>query len=146
QNDLLCGEGGMISAEPAARVREMAQSAAGQPELVAALCDASLPAIERLLDQPTQFRAQYRAYLEKFGDRCMEELKLESATLHDDPSLLFRSVGEMARRFNEGAGPAATTREADRRRAAEERVRQALRYHPLRRRLFAWVLKNARAR
>src|SRR5262249_54890026 len=44
QNDLLCAEGGMISAEPAARVRAMAAEARADPTLVAALCDAPLTA------------------------------------------------------------------------------------------------------
>lgn len=146
QNDLLCGEGGMISAEPAARVREMARSAAGQPALVAALCDAPLTTIDRLLDQAAQFRAQYQAYLDKFGDRCMEELKLESATLHDEPLLLLRSVGQLARRIAKEEIPLATSKEADIRRQAEERVRGELRSHPVRRLVFAWVLRNARNR
>jgi rifampicin phosphotransferase len=146
QNDLLCGEGGMISAEPAARVRTMAEIARDQPDLVAALCEKSLPAIDRAMERVPEFRAEYEAYLDKFGDRCMEELKLESATLHDDPLMLLRSVGQLARRLAEGNAPAPTNHELEVRRQAEERVRAALRFRPLRRLLFAWVLKNARNR
>jgi pyruvate,water dikinase len=144
QNDLLCGEGGMISAEPALRVREMAEEARQEPALVRALCEASLSTIRREMTKVSSFHTLYEAYLSKFGDRCMEELKLESATLHDDPLLLLRSVGSLARH-----GPASAPNasgELDQRCRAEQRIRQSLRFRPLRRLLFHWVLQNARAR
>src|SRR5262249_22068946 len=83
-NELLCADGGMISAEPAARVWAMAQTAATHPKLITLLCEGPLAAIEEMMATVPAFRRQYEDYLEKFGDRCMEELKLESATLHDD--------------------------------------------------------------
>jgi pyruvate,water dikinase len=154
QNDLLCGEGGMISAEPAARVRAMAELARQDPALVTALCEAPLPAVKRALDRVPSFRAAYEGYLDRFGDRCMEELKLESTTLHDAPLMLLRSVGQMARR---GVDPHLTPdpspqrgegrgNEAEQRHRAEARVRKALRLRPGRRLLFGWVLRHARAR
>ncbi len=146
QNDLLCGEGGMISAEPAARVKAMAETARQDPELTADLCDGPLDAIREAMGAAPQFEKQYLAYLDKFGDRCLEELKLESPTLFDDPLTLLRSVGQMARRLDEGAPPPATNHEKEVRRRAEDRVRSALRLRPLRRWLFGWVLRNARAR
>src|SRR5207253_2447696 len=81
-----------------------------------------------------------------FGDRCLEELKLESPTLFDDPLTLIRSVGQLARRLAEGGTRPPVSQEAEIRQAAEARVRSALGWRPLRRLLFAWVLKNARAR
>jgi pyruvate,water dikinase len=38
----------------------------------------------------------YRRYLERFGDRCVGELKLESATIEDDPSPLLQATGAAA--------------------------------------------------
>ncbi len=146
QNDLLCGEGGMISAEPAMRVRAMAEVAAKDSALTAALCDAPLPAARAAIARAPAFRLRYEEYLERFGDRCLEELKLESPTLFDDPLTLIRSVGQLARRLaDEGAKPLASQETAIRA-AAETRVRSALGWRPLRRWLFAWVLGNARAR
>lgn len=146
QNDLLCGEGGMVSAEPAARVRALAEVAAKHPTLLAALCDAPLPAVRAEIGHVPAFRALYDEYLERFGDRCLEELKLESPTLFDDPLTLMRSVGQLARRLAEGGAKAPVSQEAAIRQAAEQRVRAALRWRPLRRLLFGWVLRNARAR
>jgi pyruvate,water dikinase len=151
QNDLLCGEGGMISAEPAVRVKAMAETARRHPALMTALCDGTLVDIHEAVGKMPEFASQYRAYLEKFGDRCLEELKLESATLFDDPLTLFRSVGQMARRLaslrvEPGGSPPAVNHEVGVRRKAEERVRSALRLRTFRRLIFGWILKNARAR
>ncbi|HEY6871133.1 MAG TPA: PEP/pyruvate-binding domain-containing protein [Geobacteraceae bacterium] len=145
QNDLLCGEGGMVSAEPARRVREMAEIAAADGQLTELLATAAADAIREALAKNPQLAGRYAAYLEKFGDRCLDELKLESPTLHDDPLPLFRSVGEFARRIRAGrAGQAVDERAV--RRGAEERVRAALAGKPVRRAIFAWVLGQARGR
>ena len=79
QNDLLGGEGGMVSAEPADRVRRLASLASTDPVLLDLLRNGTveeiLPALEL---QPALF-AEYRAYLERFGERTFNELKLETA-------------------------------------------------------------------
>jgi len=146
QNDLLCGEGGMVSAEPAARVRALAEAAVKHPTLSAALRDAPLGVVRGEIGSVPAFRDLYEEYLDRFGDRCLEELKLESPTLFDDPMTLMRSVGQLARRLAEGGTPVPVSQEAAIRRAAEERVRAALRWRPMRRVLFGWVMRNARAR
>src|SRR5262249_13155096 len=80
------------------------------------------------------------------GDRCLDELKLESATLHEDPTTLLRSIGHLARRGPEPAPSGASGTEATLRREAEARVETALRGHPFRRLIFRWVLRHTRAR
>ncbi len=146
QNDLLCGEGGMISAEPAKRVRELAAIVAQDAAAVTLLCEGSPRALERWLETAAEFRPAYQAYLDKFGDRCLEELKLESMTLHDEPMVLLRSIGQFARRFGGSGLAAAAGAEATLRTKAEIRVRQALKGRPLRRMIFRWVLRHARDR
>lgn len=144
QNDLLCGEGGMISAEPAARVRQLAELATSAPPLASVLATGSLEQIREQMTRSPDFRARYAEYLDKFGDRCLEELKLESATLHDDPLTLLRSIGQYASRLQTAAPPVSETAEV--RCRAERRGADAMSGHPVRRRLFAWVLRHARAR
>jgi pyruvate,water dikinase len=145
QNDLLCGQGGMISAEPAQRVRSLAEVARNDESLADALCEGTMAQIQREVRRVPAFAAGYRDYLDKFGDRCLEELKLESATLHDDPLTLLRSVGQLAHRLATGDAPKPHD-EAETRRRAEERVRAALRFRPIRRLVFRWVLRTARGR
>jgi phosphohistidine swiveling domain-containing protein len=142
QNNLLAGEGGMISAEPAVAIRAMAVSARSDAALVQTLCDGAVTDINRALQAHPVLRTQVDAYLDKFGERCLEELKLESMTLHDDPMLLFRSVGRLAASQEIGD----RRQETAVRSQAEQRVRHAIRYRPLRRLLFGWLLRHARAR
>ena len=136
QNDLLCGEGGMISAEPAKRVARLGELAREWPQLIEAL-EQGKP-----FDQHREFAREYDEYLAKFGDRCMEELKLESATLHDDPSTLLRAVAQIARR----PPRAGENIEARLRAEAEKKVNERLQSNPVKRLLFNWILANARAR
>jgi phosphohistidine swiveling domain-containing protein len=145
QNDLLSGEGRIISTEPATRVRRMASLAAPDPALVECLCHDSESRILSAMAARPELQDEYRAYLERFADRCLEELKLESATLRDDPMPLLRSIGHLARRMRSEQQKHVSD-DQKLRRQAEERVAEALRGHPLRRLAFAWVLKQARAR
>src|SRR5262249_47452961 len=102
QNDLVGGEGGMVSAEPAQRMQAMARVAARHPQLAARLRagstreEGSIEAMRTAIDTVPELRALVDAYLAKFGERCVNELKLESETLHDDPLPLFRAVGHLA--------------------------------------------------
>lgn len=146
QNDLLCGEGGMVSAEPAQRVQQLAALAARHPGFVQKLCTAPVAEIQRELGKIPEFAGAYQAYLDKFGDRCLDELKLESATLHDDPTTLLRSIGHLAQRAPAAKSESGANIETHLRTRAEARVAESLRGHPLRRVIFQWVLRNTRAR
>jgi phosphohistidine swiveling domain-containing protein len=135
-NDLIRDQGGIISAEPARRMKELAALAAPSAPLLAALREGS-PAEVRRVAGP-EFLTALDAYLTKFGDRCLDELKLESATLHDDPALLYSGIAAIA-----GAGPPRVPPPAA---DPEVKVAAALRGHPLRRWLFRRILRNARDR
>jgi len=146
QNDLIGGAGGMISTEPAQRLRQLAQLAAAEPGLVDLLCTGGRTEIETRLPAWPGFAAAYRDYLHKFGERCLEELKLESTTLHDDPLPLLRAIGQFARRAGSAPGNPEPRPDPDRRRHAEVALDGCLRGHPLRQLVFGWILRQARAR
>ena len=61
--------------------------------LVDELCQGSVSSAEEKLREKPEVEEAYRGYLEAFGDRCLEELKLESSTLVDTPLPLLRSIG-----------------------------------------------------
>lgn len=149
-NDLLTGQGEMISAEPAQRVRELAalarQADAVEPGFSARLRGGTWAEIEPALARHPAFAAAYQAYLDRFGERCLNELKLESATLHDDPMPLLRAVGQASLDPANGRVDDAVSDQAAPARAAEARVAAALAGKPLRRRVFNWVLGQARRR
>src|SRR5262249_46808012 len=144
------GAGGMISAEPDRLMREMAVCAAADSNLAALLVSGDRGAIEDAIAGNTQFSALYQRYLARFGDRCLEELKLESRTMADDPMMLLRAVGQLGRLLhttNADATEHGSLRRADQesvRTAAERWVVHALKGRPDRRLVFNWVLKHAR--
>lgn len=142
-NDAIRGQGDIISLEPAARVREMAKVAALHPELAVALREAPVAQAVRVLRQYPEFSALYDAYLEKFGDRCLEELKLESETLHDDPLVLLRNIGEVARGTSTTNRPNADVSIAG---EAESKMRAQLSLSPVRRWTLFWLMRQARKR
>ena len=145
-NDLLCGEGGIISTEPAKRVLALSARVAADPALTA-LFDAE-PDDARLwsrigaAQEHAGFHGELQTYLDRFGDRCANELKLETLTHGDDPSFLVRLIRTYARAgaVREQGG----AHEAQVRAAAEETVRSRL--GGVRRRVFFTVLRQARTR
>jgi pyruvate,water dikinase len=137
-NDAIRGGGGMISAEPAARVQELAKLARQSPMLVEALCSAPLGQVLECVREHSEFRAGYEEYLAKFGDRCLEELKLESETLHENPLVLLRNIGELSRSTTTDLKPP-KNHSAD----AEATLREKLRRAPLKRVVLGWVMRNA---
>ena len=138
---LLAGDGDVVSAEPARHIDQIAEAVRSHPGLVARFADDEPKSVRLGLAAHPAIEAEVDAYLDRFGDRCLEELKLESLTLADDPTPMFRAVAARARRAPMGSSAA-----ADQRADAEARVADALRGHPLRRLAFDILLRNARAR
>jgi pyruvate,water dikinase len=50
------------------------------------------------LEGHSELQQEVQSYLDKFGDRCTEELKLESITLRDDPTSLLAAIAASAQR------------------------------------------------
>jgi pyruvate,water dikinase len=151
QNDLICGEGGIESTEPAKRLIALAALARQNPELRDLLLTAppeelarTLPADPRFPD----FAEGMRQYLVLYGFRGMNELKLEEPAVRDRPAFLYQVIR------NYLAGDLASLdlaaqehREQDIRRQAEERAFVALRKAPgawWKVPVFRRVLGNAR--
>ncbi|HEV2147355.1 MAG TPA: PEP/pyruvate-binding domain-containing protein [Longimicrobiaceae bacterium] len=146
-NDLLAGEGGIISVEPARRVMALARDVSAEPALRAAFDrvpdDGALWREIATADELRPLRDAMAAYLEKFGDRCTNELKLETVTLGENPEFLVQMVRTYVR--SGMTDPDATReREQEIRRAAEARVRASLRGP--RRSVFFGVLRRTRER
>ena len=93
-NAIMIGQGDIISAEPARRIAHIGQMVA----------KASLTGPLKLdaLQHHPAIAAEIQAYLTKFGDRCTEELKLESIALTDDPSSLLHAIAASIGRGTSG--------------------------------------------
>jgi pyruvate,water dikinase len=140
-NELIGGEAGMISLEPVRRMRKLAAIAKKDLRLATELRHGSLPSINKGIERNPAFRGEYHDYIEHFGDRCLDELKLESRTLADDPMPMLRTVGQMSRCGTTSSGGLEALRAA-----AERSLDTTLGTKGVRRRIFNLVLKLARAR
>lgn len=92
-NDVMIGQGDIVSAEPAQRILKMGQMAKAAGLDAALMVDGMAG-----LHAHPELRREVESYLEKFGDRCTAELKLESLTLRDDPSSLLAAILASAQR------------------------------------------------
>ncbi len=148
QNDLICGEGGIESTEPTKMLLALAAQARLNPELRQLLLER--PAEELAREVPgdprfTDFAAGIRRYLDLYGFRCVNELKLEELSLKDRPAFLYQILRNyLAAEDPAGMDAAAMEqREGKIRREAEQKAFQAIRSVP-RRWIFRRVLGNAR--
>ncbi|CAN7689862.1 hypothetical protein ASC89_27175 [Devosia sp. Root413D1] len=132
-SDIMIGQGDIVSAEPAQRIRAMGKLLGDDPELVAEL---EAGQGEGLARNPALQQA-VRDYLDRFADRCPEELKLESVTLDRDPSPLYKAIAAAA-----AAGPGHAVERVDPV-AALDRLFKG---HPLRRAIAGVVLGIAKRR
>ncbi len=142
QNDLVGGSGRVVSAEPARRVAELATFIADDKDAINLFQEGTLAAIVRFLEDHKEMGHLYNEYLETFGDRCIDELKLESITLHENPLPLLRAIGHFAAREKKTEG----NQSIDARLDAEKRALETLSRNGVRRAFFRFILKYARAR
>ncbi|MFC4293218.1 PEP/pyruvate-binding domain-containing protein [Sphingorhabdus arenilitoris] len=128
-NDIMIGQGDIISAEPAQRIRRMGAMLSDHPELKAQMASGSGVDIAT----HPELAAEIASYLAKFADRCTEELKLESVTLDRDPTPLYRAIA---------AGGGGHKESADQSGA----LKQLLRGKPVRHMIARVIMRWAKAR
>ena len=146
-HELLCGEGGLMSTEPAKAALRLAVAIGDDAALAPLFAEADAEALQRAYEERTPASPLWDSiddYLDKFGYRCVGELKLEERSLRDDPVVLLLSLqgylgGEVPDPDQLDAA------EKDKRQQAEQRVAGALRGRPLKKMAFGWLLGKARA-
>ena len=135
--DALVGQGDIISAEPARMIREMGDLVSGDAALIERLAAGDRAAVA----QHPDLEARFAAFLERFGDRCAEELKLESLPLTEEPTSLLAAIAAAAQRPAKAAQHAADP---------EERLGALFARRPFRRwvarRLLGWARARVRDR
>ena len=86
---LLGGESGIESTEPTRLLMRMANMIRQQPELVAVFQNKkSSIALEEIKNHPG-LAEMFNHYIERYGDRSMGELKLETRSLREDPGFVI---------------------------------------------------------
>ncbi len=145
QNDLLCGEGGLDSTEPTRFLMRMARDIDhGSDEVRKWFLSTPVPDLVIALrgsERQSKLGQEFARFLELYGFRCVNELKLEEPDLHDDPSFLIHSLQSYVK---SGSYNTASMEEREKaiRHAAEEKVKTHLKGW---RRMFYWfILRQAR--
>ncbi len=143
-NDLLCGETGVESVAPVrslVRIAEMCRSKLSYRALMSERdADDIWQKIQRG-DIYAELKEALEFHLDAFGDRALEELKLENHSLREEPAWLIKLLTNYYR-----LGLSVETmakQEHQVRRNAEKVVGDNLR-NPFKRLLFRFVLRNAR--
>jgi pyruvate,water dikinase len=145
-NDLLCGTGGVESLAPTLELLDIARWAGERSAVRDLLAADEKAACEAVLRAETgelaELRSRVMRYVDAYGFRCVNELKLEERTIKDDPSFVFSTLKNYLRKGAElfEAGK----REKDIRENAEAKAFS----HMTGWRLvaFKWVLENTRER
>ncbi|MCL2145357.1 MAG: PEP-utilizing enzyme [Endomicrobia bacterium] len=119
QNDLLTGESGIISTEPIIKIREISNK----------ICKGE------------NADKDIEKFIQKFGNRCIGELKLETITYKQDPSPLWHIINSYVKQGRQDLEKD-RERELEIRRNAEKTV--SAKFKGLKKLLFKFVLRNAR--
>ena len=93
-HDLLRGQGEMSSTAPAKAIMRMAAAVRSDPDLLALFKDRSDAELGATVFEQNVvgLSADAQDYLDRYGNRCVQELKLEEPSLRDDPAPLFASI------------------------------------------------------
>ncbi len=146
RNNLLCALSGMDSVEPVRSILRLVEKIR-ETEGLRTLFEADTESIEvwNAVHERADFegfRDALSKHLDAYGDRTLHELKLETPSARDDPGF----VVTMLRNYLRGGQTvkAMEAREDSIRSEAEAQLAKGLAGRPLRKRLFAWLLKNTR--
>ena len=143
QNDLLCGEGKLESAEPTRELIRMAAEIQGNAKLLELIKNtASEDCLEAIqASNHSGFCDRIARYIDLYGFRCMNEMKLEERDLYQDPTFLFVCLKNYLRTGQVDL-EAYEKREKEIRASAEKKVIENLTGIKLK--IYLWSLKHAR--
>lgn len=92
--DIMIGQGDLITVEPTRRIMDLGKRVARIPGLAGELIENGISA----LDPYPDLVADVADCIARYGDRCVEELKLESLSLDQDPTPLMLAIAGAAAR------------------------------------------------
>jgi len=138
-NDLLCGTPGVESEMLVMELLQICETIRKTHEYLQLF---DLQDEEVLLRVPLALQQLFDAFIARFGDRTLEELKLETPNMRLQPTRFFSLLRSQ---LQNATNPAElTAQQLGIKTSAEKRVQEKLKGHWLRKRLFQIVLKHAR--
>jgi len=145
QNDLLCGQGNLESTEPTKMLMRIAAAIDTQHPAERAWLlgtEAEVVAKQMISEKSDTFLAkQLAVFLDRYGFRCINELKLEESDLHDDPSFVIHSIASYVKTKSYDLSHM-EHRETEIRVNAEKIVNKTASFWQ--KPIYFWVLKHAR--
>ncbi|MBI4428380.1 MAG: hypothetical protein HY562_04610 [Ignavibacteriales bacterium] len=94
-NDLLCGESGVESVAPVRSLVQLAQLVRSNEDYRSMLSSQDTSQAWEVIQKESRYaelKEAFEGHLDKFGDRGLEELKLETTTFRDNPAQLLYLV------------------------------------------------------
>jgi len=150
QNDLLCGQGDLESTEPTRMLMRIASDIDNGPEnrrswLMSTSSSDAWAAMREHGVFPELY-LKFKEFLDLYGFRCVNELKLEEPDLHDDPSFAIEAVASYVR-MKSYSIEAMEEREKVIKQKAEAKVNESLVgiFGWIKKPFFKWILKHARS-
>ncbi|MBU0993134.1 MAG: hypothetical protein KJ737_11630 [Proteobacteria bacterium] len=148
-NALLCSEKGMESVEPVRSIVSMAEYLRAHDEIFDTLKTISISthgekelAVFLASGEPCPFSSQFNQHMEKYGERSLEELKLETIVFKDSPVLLLKTVLSYVPAMINASDM--MKKEDEIRSSAEEKLLKVLDRKPARRMVFSFLISQAR--
>ncbi len=152
QNDLLCGQGDLESTEPTKELMRIAEQIDKGPSSFRNwFITSDSRKIWTQLNQPFEVAGlgesaikisqAFDSFLDRFGFRCINELKLEESDLHDDPTFVIQVVASYVK-MKSYSIQTMEDREKEIRAKAEAIVQK--RIFGLKSEVYFWVLKHSR--
>jgi phosphohistidine swiveling domain-containing protein len=145
-NDLLCGSSDIISTEPVHRLLEISSLIQNNAEANAFFKGRNEHEIWEAVNdnQFPEIAKEIKAYIQKFGERCVGELKLETISYHQDPAMFIRIVKSYVEQGITARSSEKPNIEQELRTNAEAIVKKALKGKFLKKMMFRYYLKKTR--
>ena len=143
--DLLCGDDNLISVEIILSAVRMAEFVRSDRKLRQIFTDNTPHHLWSLIEnseisQP--FCEKFKTHLYKFGERGLQELKMEQPSIKDEPWLLLKTIQGYVK--TEISVEGFKQKEIRIRENAEKRLKEKLTRHPLRLIFLKWLLHKTR--
>lgn len=143
-NNLMCGAKDIISTEPIVRCLRIATLIQKDQKAKDCFLNNSPESIIKFLPELNkEIQQEIHAYIEKFGNRCVGELKLETITYKQNPAAFIQIIKSYV---EQGVTTENTHSDLDikLRNEAEAKVKKALSGKPFKKLLFNYFLKRSR--
>jgi pyruvate,water dikinase len=151
QNDLICGEGDIESTQPTKMLMEIARQVKENPKEVDFFNRHSHVELARLVPdskEHSEIAKFVDEYLDKYGFRSINELKLEEPSMQETPQFVYQVIKNYLKMDDKALDPELQEkREKEIRHLAEQKAAAKLTggFSLLPRKfIFQWVLRNAR--